>query len=743
MLISTLLALSFQTAPIQDVAPGQLQIVDKTGAVTGFCPLERTSVQADIAGFGSYVTVTQTFNNSSKTPIEAVYTFPLTASAAVDSMKLVVGKREIIGMIKKREEARQIYENAKNNGQTAALLDQERPNIFTQSVANIMPGESVSVKLTYSEILKYEKGQFEFSFPMVVGPRFLGNAPDPGKIAPPTLSKGVRSGAGIDLKVNVHAGAKVNSIDSVLHEITTKKSGDSDFTVSLKKADEMPNKDFILHYSCATEQVQSAFIPHVTNNKGFFSLILMPPKMPTPDQIAPREVVMVMDQSGSQGGLPIAKSKELTLALINKLRPNDTFNVMGFNNTTRFLWQKPQSPTARNIQAAKEFVNGMDANGGTQLLEGAVASLKDQNDPNRLRIVLFNTDGFVGDEAAILGAIQKNRDRARMFTFGIGNGVNRFLIEAMSTEGRGASEVVTLASSVDENVNRFLDRMESPVLTDIKVSFDSNSVQAITPQQIPDVFSDHPIVLFGRYDHPGPVKMKISGKVGGRAWSDTIDVNLPDTGFAPSIRSLWARNQVEDLTRIQYMESFMGPSDVNLVDKITNLGLEYGIMTQYTSFVAVEEKVVNIGGKQRTVRVPVEMTDGVSMESDSSGGFGGGGSGGRPGTVATSVKPSAPVSKTKYANTRHSARNVDAKKEEAKSKPASKIDKSLTKAKGKVEIQIWLSELNDKVLKQLKELGFVQSDADKSLKIVYGSVDSKLLEKIAKLEFVESIKSLK
>lgn len=645
----------------QDVEPGNLQILDKDGKPAGFCPLEGTEVEADIAGFGARVTVRQTYKNDSKTPIEAVYTFPLPADAAVDRMNMRIGNRLVQGEIKKRDEARRIYDAAKGAGMATALLDQERPNIFTQSVANITPGAKIEIEISYVQLLKFEEGEFEFSYPMVVGPRFTGTTPDPGKVSPPITPKGTRTGATINLKVRIDAGAPITSLKSELHEVETSKAGANRAEVTLRKKDEIPNRDFILRYGVATNTVQSALLTTVDpKSGGFFTLILMPPKAPTPDQISPREVVFVFDQSGSQSGFPIQKSRELTLKMIDTLRPGDTLNVMGFNNQLNPLWEAPRPNTAENRAIAKQFVAGLEARGGTMLNLAIDAAMRPQADPKRLRLILFNTDGFVGDEFNILSSIQKHRGTARIFTFGIGNSVNRFLIDAMSVEGKGDSEIVTLQADTDKIIERLVRRTQSPVLTNIEAKFQGVAVADVLPAAIPDVFSEKPVILKGRYTQPGRGKVIISGLLGDEHWTKEIAVDFPNgpmyqtlvldlrdaddgepvpgiaeggcvvdpipTDPAPgetgsAIATLWAREKIEDVMRSNWMAMYSNlppekrsAREKQAIHAVTELGLRFGLMTQYTSFVAVEKRVVNVGGKQVTVAVPVEMADGVSYE---------------------------------------------------------------------------------------------------------------------------------
>lgn len=727
--------------------PGQLTAVDKDNRPAGLCPLKHTSVTANISGFGCRVNVVQIFSNPSKTPIEAIYTFPLAADAAVDSMRIQVGDRIIQGSIKRREEARRIYDAARNAGQSAALLDQERPNIFTQSVANIMPGKEIRVEISYVQILKFEKGQFEFNFPMVVGPRFLGNATDPGKIRPPITPEGTRTGANIDLTVNLDAGAPIVAVHSTLHKINEERISNSAERITLAKANEIPNRDFILKYQTATDSVQSAFVTNYDGKRGgFFSLVLLPPKAPRTEQITPREMIFVMDQSGSQGGMPIEKSKELTLKLISTLRPHDTFNVFGFNNTVHALFPEPVRPTETTIEQARKFVNAMEANGGTQLLEGLNAALRPARDPKRLRMVVFNTDGYVGDEPQILDTIVKHRNETRIFTFGIGNSVNRFLIDQMSLEGRGDSEVVTLADSADAAVDRFLQRTRSPVLTDVTASFSGIELGDVLPAHIPDVFSETPIVIQGRYENPGQGTLVLHGLAGTTPWTKTINLRFSSESGNPAIQSLWARAKVDELQSSSYLNMVDRDPTDKVTRQITDLALEFGIMTQYTSFVAVEPRVVNIGGKMHTVQVPIEMADGVSYAgvgesqtfalaksataaSPARGGFGGGG--GAPASLGIQIADRAEMAQAPLSGERLSAKNFE-----------TKVAKKLKAAKGTVAVMVWLTDVDPKTLAALKKAGLTIDSTDKALKIAFGSLDASKLRALAQIGQVQSIEEV-
>jgi Ca-activated chloride channel family protein len=747
MFVAALLAICYPVQQLGGQGSGDLRsrpIKDRPPVV---CALKNTTVRASIAGLGAAVTVTQTFTNPSRETIEAIYTFPLPHDAAVDRMRMTVGSQVIEGRIKRREVARRIYEAAKNAGQTAALLDQERPNIFTQSVANITPGSQVQVEISYVQLLKYEKGKVEFSYPMVVGPRFLGNATDPQKIDPPRVAPGTRSGADIQVAVAIDPATPVRQLHSALHDVVT-DTGEAGTLIRLARKNEIPNRDFILTYEMATSAVSSTFAStFVPGQGGSFSLVLMPPKVPKADQIAPREVVFVMDQSGSQGGLPINKSKELTLKMMATLRPGDTFNVFGFNNTVQSVFERPQPATAASIAKASAFVKQMRADGGTQLLEGLNAALKFPKDPRRLRIVLFNTDGYVGDEPQILEAIQKNRDSTRIFTFGIGNGVNRYLVESMSREGRGACEIVTLNAEADQAVKRFIERAYSPVLTDIKVT--APGTTDLTPSALPDVFNDRPIIVFGRYQKAGPTTITVSGRVGGEPWSQRLNVDLSATEGSRSISSLWARSRIEDLQSEGYVQMILRNSEDATVSAITDIALDYGLMSQYTSFVAVSPRVVNVGGRQVTIHVPVERADGLTVEQggnrDMDGSFssrgrqvfaGGAAAGGMAGKAVSQNQSRAKSLPSEF----------EAKSERAQSSKKDRftmiVARKLRTARGVVSVMIWSSAVDAAALAKLREAGVDVGEVLPGLKLVLGRCQAADLRKVAALGLVEAVDPL-
>lgn len=623
--------------------PGQLTILDKEGKPAGLCPLKHTEVTADIAGYVARVTVQQEFHNPTDEAIEAVYTFPLPHDAAVDEMTMRVGERVIKGQIMRREEAREVYEAAKAAGQVAALLDQERPNIFTQSVANIMPGEQVMITIRYVHLLKYEEGYYEFVFPMVVGPRYTPGGGytvpgkrgepspqqkiegDPGaqsvvtdadKITPPITPPNTRAGHNISLTVNVDAGLPIREIHSVLHEVKIQRHGSNRATLSLKRKQEIPNKDFILRYTAAGSHLQTGILTYARGDgSGYFTLIIQPPLAPPRSQISPKEMVFVIDQTGSQAGWPIAKAKETMRYCIQNMNPGDTFQLIAFNTEVYPCFPAPVPNTPKNVQKALAFLEPLEGSGGTDILKSVDYALKMPDDPGRLRIICYMTDGYVGNDMQIIDYIGKHRGRARMFPFGVGNAVNRFLIDGMAREGRGAAEYVTLNTPGKEAAARFYRRIADPILLDPQVEWNGLPVVEIYPTYIPDVFSAGPIILKGRYTKPAEGEIVVRGILRGRPWSQRLHVVLPAVDKDGSaIATLWAREKIEALQSQDWLGAQTGNPKPELKEQIIATALEYRLMSQYTSFVAVEEKVVNVNGQPRKVDVPVEMPEGVSYE---------------------------------------------------------------------------------------------------------------------------------
>ncbi len=630
--------------------PGQLRLKDAKGLEKGTCPLKHTEVSARIDGVVSRVTVTQTFMapEGESGPLEAVYSFPLPENAAVTAMEMRIGKDRIVrATLKRRGIARQAYEVAKKLGKAAALLDQERPNVFTQSVANLLPGQPVEVTLTYTALVPFKNGQYEFAFPMTVGPRYSTSNSGIRRLPflPAPTGIPTRSGHDIGLKVSLNGGLPLRSLNSAQHSVRINAPDAMHAMVSLTPQDTVPNRDFILRYQLNGQEMQEGLLCHADGSGGGqFLLMLQPPAQPAPEAIAPREVVFVIDQTGSQSGLPLEVSKKIIRACLKRLKPTDTFQLLGFNTEVYPCFPKAVLATPENLAKAEAYLAPLEGNGGTDILKSMHTALTLPDEPGRLRLVAYFTDGFVDNEDAIFHTIAKDRGRVRLFPFGVGSSVNRWLIEGMAREGRGVSEIVPLDSRADELADRFAERLADPVLTDIelatgrsspiaesrlpapeglrrkrRITADSSeekksaaywaSISEVYPRHLPDVFAAAPIVVTGRYSKAGPGVLKLTGNLGGLPWQRIINVNFPaKTEGTEAIGTLWAREKIAEL-------SFEEARGEEREEVITQTALAHNLMSQYTSFVAVEERIVTKAGKSRRVAVESELPEGMKPEA--------------------------------------------------------------------------------------------------------------------------------
>ncbi len=609
---------------------GALQVMGRDGLPRAECPLKHTDVKAEVSGQLARVTVTQEFHNQFREKIEAVYVFPLPQSAAVDDMTMVIGDRTVKGKIKRREEAQAIYEAAREAGQTASLLDQERPNIFTQSVTNIAPGAEVKITISYIEFLKYEAGTYEFVFPMVVGPRYIpgrptgkrgsglapdtNKVPDASRITPRVAAKGMRAGHDISIEVKLDAGVPIDGLQSTLHEVDVARTDRHRAVVRLKDQATIPNKDFILKFDVAGKTISDAVMTHRGAQGGFFALILQPPERVTAADVTPKELVFVLDTSGSMSGFPIEKAKETMKLALDNLYPEDTFNLITFSGDTHVLFPQPVRATRENLQLAQSFLASRQGSGGTEMMSAIRAALATSDEQGHVRIVCFMTDGYVGNDMEIISEIQKHPN-ARVFAFGIGSSPNRFLLDKMAEHGRGEVEYVTLEDEGSAAARRFHERVRNPLLTDIEIDWAGLPVADVFPKRLPDLFSAKPLILTGRYTSAARGAIRLRGNLAGQNFVKEIPVELPESQTEhDSLATLWARTRIDDLMSQDYAGIQNDDPQPDMREAITQLGLEYRLMTQFTSFVAVEEMTVTDGGQPRRIDVPVEMPEGVSHE---------------------------------------------------------------------------------------------------------------------------------
>ena len=622
-----------QEQSLDETGTGRMQVLGEEGIV-GNLPLEHTSVVIDVSGNLQRATVRQVYGNPYDEVIEAIYTFPLPQSAAVDRMNMWIGDRLINGKIHERHLAQQIYNEAIEAGQTASLLEQERPNIFTQSVGNILPGDSIVIEISYVAPVEYDDGEYEIVFPMVVGPRFVPagdfvrrifdmyevstSVEDADRITPPIVPEGTRTGYDIELSVNLNPGVEIQEFESLNHEVDTKLNWNGTVTLSLENDDEIPNRDFVLRYTTAAGRIQSGVLAHNGSMGGHFMLILQPDADINVDKITPKEMFFVVDCSGSMSGQPMEVAKETVRQFVRGMNPNDSFQIMRFSETASSMSRTPLSNTEGNVEQGIQYINNMSGCGGTMMIEGIRAAIGYPEDPERMRFVIFLTDGFIGNEAEILGELQRTLgENTRLFSVGVGSSPNRYIIEGLAEEGRGHAYYVGLNEDPDESVAAIYDKINDPYLVGIDIDWGDLDVHDIYPSRIPDLYAGEPLVIVGQYDGSGTETIRLSGAVAGQRWGQELRVTLPSREEENDvIATLWARKKIHDLTRDMYDSYGYLSNDQDIIDEITDTALDYQIMSEYTAFVAVSEEVRTDpdSGEPITVQVPVNMPDGVSYD---------------------------------------------------------------------------------------------------------------------------------
>ncbi|MDX6528066.1 MAG: Ca-activated chloride channel [Blastocatellia bacterium] len=616
---------------------GSLLALNAQGKPEGQCPLKHTDVKTEISGFLARVIVTQQFENPFADKIEAVYTFPLPQAAAVDDMTIVVGDRIVKGKIMRREDAQATYDAARAKGQVAALLSQQRPNIFTQAVANILPGQKINVTISYVETLKYDEGSYEWSFPMVVATRYIPAArsntdassadattPQPAtaeatpaepvsdseQISPAVMANGRRAGHDISIEMKIDAGVPLVGFHSKTHEIEAFQPGPGKAIVRLKDQATIPNQDFVIRYDVAGSQIADAFLAHRDSRGGFFTFILQPPQRVTVPDVTPKELVFVLDTSGSMSGFPIEKAKETMMLALDGLYPGDTFNVILFSGDTKILFSEPVPATPANINKAKNLLSQAKGDGGTEMMKAIRAALAPSDAQDHVRITCFMTDGQVGDDLEIIAEVQKH-PHARVFAMGFGSAPNRFLLDKITEYGRGEVEYVTESGETSGVAKRFHERVRNPLLTDVSIDWAGLPVTDVYPKTIPDLFSAEPVIISGRYAAGGKGVIRLKGRMSGYEFVREIPVELPEQESQHDVlATLWARRKVDHLMSQDMSGMQAGKMRDNLKSEIVSLGLTYSMMTQFTSFVAVEDSVPTDGVEPRRIDVAVESPAG-------------------------------------------------------------------------------------------------------------------------------------
>ncbi|HVO06018.1 MAG TPA: VIT and VWA domain-containing protein, partial [Burkholderiaceae bacterium] len=546
-------------------------------------------------------------------PIEARYIFPGSTRSAVHALTVRIGQRQIVAQIREKQRARLEYDSAKREGKTAALLEQERPNVFSMNVANILPGDEVRVELQYSELIAPHDGRYRFVFPTVVGPRYRSPAASKANgplSATAHLQPGVASNVAFDMTVRLDAPLPVRDVHCDTHKLESLGLGTSHVQLALADDGPRDNRDFILEYGLAGERTAGGLMlyqaPPGADAENFFLALVEPPAAVAPVQINPRDYIFVVDISGSMHGYPLDTAKVLLRELIGGLRPSDSFNVVLFSGSSRVLSEQSVPATQANIERALRTIDRAGGGGSTEIVPALrrVAALPKPADVARTVVVV--TDGYVAVENEVFQLVRRNLDQFNLFAFGIGGAVNRHLIEGLARAGQGEAFIVTKPERAAEQAQRLRRLIDSPVLTQLKARFAGLEVYDVEPAALPDVMAGRPVALWGKWrGDPHGARLILQGHGAEGSYTDVIDAPQPDPD-AVALKFLWARQRVAQLGDD---EALMGGQTQR--EPITALGLKYGLLTSYTSFVAVDQ-VVRTQREATPVNQPLPLPQGVS-----------------------------------------------------------------------------------------------------------------------------------
>lgn len=594
-------------------------------------PLKHTRADVTVSGVIADVRVTQVYRNEGQVPIDARYVFPASTRAAVHALRLRVGTRVVDAEIREKRQARAEFAQARREGKSAALLEQQRQNVFTMAIANVMPGDEIAVELRYTETIVPTEGSYRFVFPTVVGPRYNGGADEVGQpsesmklegwIAQPVLRKGVAARHTFELNARVLSPLPIASITSPSHELRIDGIGTREAKLALPAGNAHANRDVVIDYRLAGSAINAGLLVQrgrTAADENFFLLMAEPPARVASSDVLPRDYVFIVDVSGSMHGFPLDVGKALLRDLIGRLRPSDTFNVIPFAGGSSQLASQSLPASEENIARAIRFINGQTGGGGTELLPALRRALALPTDHGRARSFIVVTDGYVTIEKEAFDLVRNHAGQANLFAFGIGASVNRFLIEGLARAGKGEPFFVLNPQQAQVEAVRFRKMIEQPMLTRIRVKFPESTDGAfeaydLDAPQLPDLFAQRPLVLMGKFRGELKGTIEIEGLAAGGAVRLPIDVaqaaQAADTQGMPTsgLKYLWARSRIGQLGD----HTKLGADDA-LVREITALGLKYNLLTDYTSFIAIDKVVRNPGGNAQGVDQPSPLPEGVS-----------------------------------------------------------------------------------------------------------------------------------
>jgi len=609
---------------LNDVASGSLLFSSDLPGKYIIAPVLETNVDMVINGIVLRATVTQTFKNESDLWVEGIYVFPLPENAAVDQLNMQVGERRIKGFIQERQKAKQIYLKAKLAGKKAAIVEQQRPNMFTNSVANIAPHESITITIEYQQKIRYEKidgkGQFSLRFPTTITPRYIPGKPkiiisenigeiskkgwalntdqviDAADISPPMIDRADRENR-FKLNIEIDAGFEIESINSPYHNISVHRPDNEQVIVTLQDSSSVSNRDFVLSWEPTSYVDPKAAIFSETLDKEFYQFIMvMPPSSAMQGaQALAREVIYIIDTSGSMSGESIQQAKASLQFALDRLRASDKFNIIQFNSSTSQLFESARMANSSNIRKAHSYVHALIAEGGTEMLPALKAAFGSSNNDddipinnyvtnhvnNYVRQVMFLTDGAVANEQQLFSYIQQHLGDNRLFTIGIGSAPNSHFMRKAAAFGRGTFTYIGAVSEVQQKLEQLFVKLESPVLRNLKLSWPSGIIVETWPQKLPDLYLGEPLYIsIKSTQKTGSVS--ISGMRANVEWR--MELPLIRSKISQGIAALWAKNKISALLD----QMLVSPDKIKIQTEITNVALQHHLVSRYTSLVAVD-----------------------------------------------------------------------------------------------------------------------------------------------------------
>lgn len=568
-------------------------------------PTVRTNIAITIRGVVARGVVKQHFENTSDHCVEAVYVFPLSENAAVDAMRLRVGDRVIDGEIHEKAQAQQVYEQAKSEGKRASLLEQHRPNLFTASVASVAPGQAIDVEIEFQEIVQYDSGHFSLRLPLAVAPRYTprgdSSAPLPAmKYASPDANANP-----VELTIDLDAGVELERVISPTHSLQSSPGVTKYNALNVRLGSD---RDFELVWTPRLGTTpQRAIFSEVAGDQRYTLMMLFPPDLAAkPAAVLPRESIFIIDTSGSMEGASLAQAKQALLTAIERLRTSDRFNVIEFNSTARRMFDESRIADRTTIREALDWVQQLQSTGGTEMMSAMQLAFEKDARPNEVRQVIFITDGQVGNEQQVFEYIRQHLGDARVFTIGIGAAPNSYFMRTAARTGRGTYTNIGDINEVESKMTTLFTKLESPVLTELSIHTDVNA--EVWPERLPDLYAGEPLVV--TIKTPAAATKSI-GRVAATGWNATLEATRDES--QTGIAKLWARQKIEAVRD----RVFTGGDKAQIQSEITKLALEHHLVTEYTSFVAVDNTPTGIDAQScKSELVPIQLPAGWTNYDD-------------------------------------------------------------------------------------------------------------------------------